>query len=74
MGTVRFKNVPVPISLYEVLIAAPPGGHPDIDPVCQMQVRSETAPARLPYQGTTYYFCSFECARAFVDHPTAYVE
>lgn len=30
------------------------------------------APARLPYAGTTYYFCSLEWARAFANAPDAY--
>jgi class 3 adenylate cyclase len=72
IGTVRFKNVPEPVSLLEVVTASSSAPVVAIDPVCRMQVRPEAAPARLPYGGTTYCFCSFECAKAFADHPENY--
>ncbi|MCK5206066.1 MAG: YHS domain-containing protein [Desulfobacterales bacterium] len=39
-----------------------------------MRVKPDTAPARIPYNGRTYFFCSFECARAFVSRPNQYVK
>jgi Cu+-exporting ATPase len=44
-----------------------------IDPVCRMRLDTEVAPARLPHQGVTYYFCSLACAKAFAEQPDAYV-
>ena len=29
--------------------------------------------SRLPFEANTYYFCSFECAKAFVNLPEEYV-
>jgi YHS domain-containing protein len=37
-----------------------------------MQVRPDTAPGRLPFAGRTFYFCSFDCARAFSERPDHY--
>jgi YHS domain-containing protein len=38
-----------------------------------MHVEALAAPARLPFNDTTYYLCSFQCAEAFAKHPRAYV-
>ncbi|MGH7357666.1 MAG: YHS domain-containing protein, partial [Candidatus Rokuibacteriota bacterium] len=43
-----------------------------VDPVCQMRVGAKRAPARLPFEGGTYLFCSLACARAFAEHPDRY--
>ncbi len=69
MGAVRFKNVAEPVSVHEVVVRARPTEPAHIDPVCRMHVRPETAPARLPFAGGVYYFCSFECARRFAERP-----
>jgi class 3 adenylate cyclase len=71
IGSVRFRNVAEPVDVWEIL-----GGSSEIaflDPVCRMQVRPETAPARLPFAGHTFFFCSFECARTFAAAPERYV-
>jgi len=72
LGTVRFKNVSEPVEIFEIVskecISAV------VDPVCHMRVEAGTAPARLPFNGKTYYFCSFQCAEAFTKHPPAYLE
>jgi len=44
-----------------------------IDPVCGMSVETETAAAKLEYEGQTYYFCSAHCAKAFSENPEQYV-
>lgn len=72
LGTVRFKNVPQPIEVFEVVSGAP--SNAVVDPVCHMQVDALSAPARLPFNGTTYYFCSFRCAEAFARQPRGYLE
>jgi adenylate cyclase len=72
LGTVRFKNVSEPVEVFEIASAGQPSAV--VDPVCRMHVEAATAPARLPFNGTTYYFCSFQCAEAFTRHPPAYLE
>lgn len=39
------------------------------DPVCGMNVDEQKAAAKAEYQGTTYYFCSASCQKAFVAEP-----
>ncbi len=72
LGAVRFKNIVDPVHVFEVVIGRQSSESIAIDPVCRMQVRPDAAPARLPYGGTTYYFCSFDCARAFAERPDHY--
>lgn len=72
LGDVRFKNIVDPVPVFEVVVGRRSGEAVAIDPVCRMQVRMETAPARLPFDGRTYYFCSFDCARAFAERPERY--
>ena len=43
------------------------------DPVCHMQVDEKQAAATSEYQGSTYYFCSLGCKRAFDREPQKYV-
>ncbi len=71
LGEVSFRNVAGRVALFEV-VAGRQREPAVIDPVCRMQVRAEAAPARLPWAGTTYHFCSFECARAFAADPAGY--
>jgi len=40
-----------------------------IDPVCGMQVNTETAEWKADYKGQTYYFCSPGCKRTFERDP-----
>jgi Cu+-exporting ATPase len=44
------------------------------DPVCDMEVDPQTAPAKSEFQGKTYYFCSLACKQEFEADPKAYVE
>ena len=44
-----------------------------IDPVCGMTVDPETARRTSEYQGTTFYFCSPGCKKAFDANPTSYL-
>jgi len=43
------------------------------DPVCGMEVTSETAAATSEYQGHTYYFCSIADKETFDKNPEKYV-
>jgi Cu+-exporting ATPase len=73
LGKVFFKNVIDPIALFE--IANDRHDNKTVtDLVCRMRVKPDTAPARIPYDGQTYFFCSFECAKAFVSRPDRYVK
>jgi len=44
-----------------------------VDPVCNMLVDPATAPARLDYQGKTYFFCNPGCKQAFSKNPGQYL-
>ena len=39
------------------------------DPVCGMQIDSNTAVASEAYKGKTYYFCSHACHELFKANP-----
>jgi len=73
LGKINFKNVIAPPSIYEITDNLEKDKNNVTDPVCQMLVKPDTAPAKLPFQGQTYYFCSFECVKAFAGHPHAYI-
>lgn len=73
LGPVHFKNITDPVAIYEVVARHESVETSFIDPVCRMQVRQDTAPARLPFGGKTYYFCSFDCAKTFVNNPGPYL-
>lgn len=72
LGSVVFRNLPLPIAVFEVEPRAN-GGGTAVDPVCRMQVSADRAPARLPYGGHVHLFCSFECAKAFAASPEVYI-
>lgn len=42
------------------------------DPICGMEVNPDEAIEDARYQGTTYYFCSAECAEKFESDPERY--
>lgn len=73
LGLTRFKHIPDPVVVFEVIAGYRRIEASFIDPVCRMQVREDTAPARLPFGGKTYYFCSLDCAKMFADNPEPYV-
>ena len=43
------------------------------DPVCGMEVDPNDAAATAEHEGTTYYFCSQDCADSFEDDPESYL-
>jgi YHS domain-containing protein len=45
------------------------GNNMAIDLVCSMEVDEKTAKFTTEYKGTTYYFCSPLCKRAFAEDP-----
>src|SRR5574341_375469 len=72
-GIGHFKNIAQPVSLYQIVAGEGVDAATRIDPVCRMCLREDTAPARLPFGEQTFYFCSFDCAKMFADHPEHYV-
>ena len=45
-----------------------------IDPVCGMEVQTDSAQHTLDHQGTTYHFCSKGCRLEFGDDPEKYLD
>lgn len=45
-----------------------------IDPVCGMDVDTETAQWTAEHEGQTYYFCSKGCMLDFKDDPQQYLD
>jgi YHS domain-containing protein len=43
-----------------------------VDPVCSMEVDTETA-VSFPYKGENYYFCSLGCLEEFKDQPSYFL-
>ena len=43
------------------------------DPVCGMTISPADAVETVEYEGTTYYFCSRDCAESFREAPEDYV-
>lgn len=43
------------------------------DPVCQMKIRPADAVASIENGGSTYYFCSQDCADSFKESPEDYI-
>lgn len=43
------------------------------DPVCAMDVETNTAAARTEYKGQTYYFCGSKCKDKFDINPDQYL-
>lgn len=44
------------------------------DPVCGMRFQETEAAATSVYEGTTYYFCSVHCQKAFEQDPERFAE
>src|SRR5438876_7554767 len=45
----------------------------ETDPVCHMQVMTETAAARYDYKGKTYYCCNPRCLERFKANPEQFL-
>jgi YHS domain-containing protein len=45
-----------------------------IDPVCGMEVDTETATLSSEYEGTVYYFCGKGCKLDFDEDPEKYLD
>ncbi|MBP6627837.1 MAG: YHS domain-containing protein [Kofleriaceae bacterium] len=73
MGTVRLKNVSMPLALFELGTGAPTGRLHHLDPVCRMQIDPATAATTLAQDGVLLYFCSAGCRARFEAAPEAYL-
>jgi adenylate cyclase len=73
MGTVRLKNVLVPVALYELGTASTSASLFHVDPVCRMQVSPDEATETVVVDGATIYFCSKSCAGRFAESPDVYL-
>jgi Cu+-exporting ATPase len=45
----------------------------EIDPVCGMEVDTDTSVLSTEHEGTTYWFCSRGCLLEFEDDPEKYL-
>ena len=72
-GQIRFKNVPEPVLVFEVVCGERGAVDASVDPVCHMLVTPDAAAAMLSFESEVYYFCSFECAKRFAARPEDYV-
>ena len=61
-----------PSSIYWVADHTPTRPAQVLDPVCRMFVDADSAPARLPWGGRGWHFCSFDCASTFSQDPERY--
>jgi len=73
LGEIHFKNVAEPISIFEIDAGFSAPNVNVTDPVCRMRLKPDTALGRLNYKGQNYFFCSFECAKAFAVRPELYI-
>jgi class 3 adenylate cyclase/YHS domain-containing protein len=72
LGPTWLKNVGEPVELYWVVDHTSPPTTQVVDPVCRMFVDADRAPAKLPWSGHSWHFCSFECAASFMANPAKY--
>jgi adenylate cyclase len=73
LGATWLKNVAEPIEVYSISDHGPTPTTQVLDPVCRMYVDADAAPARLPWDGRAWYFCSFDCAHAFSQDPSRHL-
>jgi len=72
LGDIRFKNVTNPIAVYEIIIKSNKNNL-SIDPICKMQVDIDNPPSKIPYKDKTYFFCSYECSKKFINNPEDFI-
>lgn len=74
LGATWLKNVGEPVEVYSVVDLGTAPTTQVVDPVCRMFIDADAAPARLPWAGHVWHFCSFECAKSFSQAPERYSE
>ena len=73
-GQRRFKNLPKPVALYELVLARRSRAELRIDPVCRMVIDPGRAAARRVHGEVEYVFCSDRCALDFDQDPADYAD
>jgi adenylate cyclase len=73
LGPTWLKNVSTPVEVYWVTDHTSPPTTQVVDPACRMFIDADRAPAKLPWGGKSWHFCSYECASNFVVNPARYV-
>ena len=72
LGPIQLRNVIESVDLFELDF----GSDTDavaIDPVCRMRVRRARSSVRLDHAGSTFWFCSLDCAGLFASTPERFV-
>jgi adenylate cyclase len=72
LGPTWLKNVSSPVDVYWIADHTSPPTTQVRDPVCQMFIDADRAPAKLPWAGQSWHFCSFDCATSFLASPGRY--
>lgn len=72
LGPTWLKNVGKPVELYWIADHTSPPTTQVVDPVCRMFIDADRAPAKLPWAGHSWHFCSYECAAKFMANPGNY--
>jgi YHS domain-containing protein len=65
---VSSSHTPEPLFTTEIEMAI------EMDPVCGMQVDTETSDLKLEHDGKTYWFCGRGCLLEFRDDPDKYLD
>lgn len=68
----RFRNVALPVRIFELVRTGVPAQNVAIDPVCRMKVDPARAAGTIAFRGVTYQFCSRACAQLFSESPEHY--
>ena len=72
-GLQELRNIASPIEIFVLTFSEHHTGPPlMIDPVCRMAVDPDLAEGRITRRGSSYLFCSAECAGAFRRDPERY--
>jgi adenylate cyclase len=74
LGPTLLKNVAGPVEVYWIADHSRAVTSQVLDPVCRMFVDADGAPARLPWGERIWHFCSFDCAKSFVQDPTSHAD
>jgi class 3 adenylate cyclase/YHS domain-containing protein len=70
LGAVLLRHVRQPVELFSLDLSH--DRDVVVDPVCRMRVAPESAAGQFRVDGVDYWFCSLQCARAFLADPLAY--
>lgn len=72
LGNIQFKNVTDPLAVFEIVVDSKRESI-SFDPVCKMQIDINKSPAKLVYDGNTYFFCSYRCLKKIIKNPSIFI-